>query len=116
LTLLTKPPLLGIMASHIKDYALTVISAALIYGGIHQVISALRVLIFPIADMIPRLVGALADSEFNHLPSLLSYYNDTSMWFFVTKIVAVAIIVIVAGLFVGLWANSRDQRTPVLNG
>lgn len=112
---MTRPSLLRILWTYIKEYVLAVISVALIYGGIHQIISAIQALIYPIASTVPLFVDAIVHSEFHYLPSLLSYYSDVRMWAFLTTTVAIAVIAIVVGILVGLWAHSRSQRVPVPN-
>jgi branched-subunit amino acid ABC-type transport system permease component len=110
---MTQQPLLRVVWIYVKDYALVVISASLMYGGIHQIMSVVLTLIYPIARTVPLLVDAIAHTEFQHIPPLASYYSDVRMWVSLAKIVAVGVIAIVVGILVGLWVNSRSQRAPV---
>jgi len=109
---MTQRPLLRVVWIHIKDYALVVVSAGLMYGGIHQIMSVVLTLMYPIARTIPLLVDAIAHTEFHHIPPLASYYSDVRMWVSLTKIVAVGVIAIVVGILVGLRVKFRE-RTPV---
>jgi hypothetical protein len=99
--------------AYVGEYGVAVISAALIYGGLHQIISAILVVIYPIARAVPPFVGALINWEFHYLPPLTSSYSDKWMWFLLSKMIAIAVIVIVVGVFLGLWANSRDRRSAM---
>jgi hypothetical protein len=112
---MTRLPLLRIVPIYIKEYALAVISAALIYGGIYQVISALRVLIFPLAHTVPLFVDAIVHMDFHYIPSLLIYYSEARMWVFLTRTVGIAIIVIAVGILFGVGAESRGRRVSVRN-
>jgi len=112
LTPMTRPPLLRVVGIYVKEYAVAVISASLIYGGIHQIMSVVLTLIYPIANIIPHLVDAMVHSRFDHIPPLASYYGDSRMWASLTKVVAIGIIVIVVGILAGLWANSRSRHVP----
>lgn len=96
--------------AHVGEYGIAVISAALIYGGLHQIISAILVVIYPITRGVPPFVDALVHWEFHYLPSLTNSYNNAWMWFLLAKMIAIAVIVIVVGVFFGLWAKSRDRR------
>lgn len=95
--------------AYVREYGIAVIAAALIYGGLHQIISALLVVIYPITRGVPPFFDALVHWEFHYLPSLTSSYNNIWMWFLLAKTIAIAVIVITVGVFFGLWAKSRDH-------
>ncbi len=93
--------------TYIKEYGPAIIAAALLYGGIHQVIS---VLTQPIAIGIMHLINAVSRRTFRDI-TLLPEYGGIP-WLFFTRVVASGVIVIVVGILVGLWANARSQRQP----
>jgi hypothetical protein len=96
------PPLLPVMRFYVKEYAVAVISAALIYGGMYQIISAIRVLIYPIAHPVPLFVAAAIHAEFHYVPPVSSYYSEARMWVLLIGSVAIAVIVIAVGILFGL--------------
>ncbi len=96
--------LLRIATAYAKEYGAAIIAAALLYGGIHQVISASSQ---PIAIGIIQLISGIARKAFRDIT--LSEYVGIP-WVFYARVFAIGVIVIVAGLFVGLWANLRSER------
>jgi hypothetical protein len=91
---------------YIKEYGAAVVAAALMYGGTHQVISALK---YPFTSGLLQLVNVVIHRGFpDSLP--LPDYSGTIPWISQARICAVGVIVIVVGIMVGLWANVRSER------
>lgn len=112
---MTEPSLLRVVRIYVREYALAVIAVGLIYGGIHEIVSAILIPIYPITEVFPRFVDAILKSEFRYLPSLSSNFYEPWMWTVVSKMVVVGVIAIVVGILVGLWAHYREQRVTVPN-
>jgi len=107
--------MLRVVRIYVKEYAVAVIAAGLIYGGIHEIVSAILIPIYPITEAFPRFVDAILKSEFRDLPPLSSNFYEPWMWTVVSKMLAVGVIAIVVGILVGLWAHSREQGVTVPN-
>jgi hypothetical protein len=75
------------------------------YGGIHQIISALKYLF---TNGIVQLINVVIQRDFpDHF--LLPDYSGIP-WSFHARIIAEGVFVIVVGIFFGLWAKARSQR------
>jgi hypothetical protein len=83
-----------------RQHAAAVTAATLIYAGIYQIISTLK---YPIGRVILRLVNAVIVTGFRDRLLLQQY--DSIPWQFRARTVAAAVIVIVLGVFLGLWVN-----------
>lgn len=95
---------LRIAMKRVKQHAAAVVTAALIFGGIYQIVSTLK---YPIGAVILRLANAILEREFRD-QSLLPQYGPMP-WQVIAKAVAVAVILIVLGGFLGLWVTARSK-------
>jgi hypothetical protein len=102
---MTSQSSLHVAMDYVKEYAAAIIAAALMYAGIHQVISVFSQ---PLAMGIIGLINAISRRGF-HGVTLLPEFSGIP-WLFFTRVLAIGVIVIVVGILVGLWANSRSQR------
>jgi hypothetical protein len=80
-------------------------AAGLMYAGMHQIISVLK---YPIAIGIMKILNAILVRGWRDRMPLLPEYGWTP-WAFHVRVAAMGVIVIVVGLFIGLWTNSRHQ-------
>lgn len=92
---------------HVKDYAPAVVAAALMYGGIHQILSALR---YPLTNYVVKLVNLILRQTFRDVMPI-EEFGDIP-WNYPGKTAAVGVILAVLGMFIGLWVQARSQRRP----
>ena len=103
---MTRPSLLRAGWIHVKQNVLAVMAAAVMYVGLHQVFGGLR---YPLADLTMQLVNVIfMKAVRDHLPLPNGYRGIP--WQYHAKIVAEGVILAVVGMFIGLWANARNQR------
>jgi hypothetical protein len=93
--------------NHVRQRAAPVMAAALMFAGIYELIATLK---FPIGGMILRLINAIIIRGFRDRLLLPDY--APMPWWFSARSIATAVIVIVLGIFLGLWVNVRSQRQP----
>jgi hypothetical protein len=99
-----EPSLLRSGWIHVKEYALAVMAAGLMYAGTGQILSVLKSVL---GNYIVRFINLLIKQEFpDHM--LLGEFG-TIPWPFQAKMAAVGVIVIILGIFVGLWAHTRNR-------
>ena len=103
---MTKPNLLRAGWMLGKEHALAVMAAALMYGGIHQIISALK---YPLTDLMLKVVNAILRRG---LRDVLPNYYGGIPWQYHAKVVAVGVIVLIVGIFIGLWVHAKNHRQP----
>jgi hypothetical protein len=94
---------------YVKQYGTAVVAAGLMYAGIYQIISALK---YPIANGILKILNAILVRGFRDRMPLPEY--GWIPWAFHARVVAMGVIVIVVGLFVGLWTNSHQALAEAL--
>jgi hypothetical protein len=92
---------------NIKEYAAEVMAGFLIYGGISQIISALK---YRIASAVLLLINAVIRKDFPD-QFLLTGYGPLP-WRFEASYFAMAVIFIVGGILLGFRVNARGQRQP----
>lgn len=95
---------LGIATIQVRRHAAPVIAAALIYSGIHQVVSTLK---YRIGSLILRLVNQVIERGFRDRMLLPESWG--APWQFTAQSLAESVIAIVLGIFLGLWVHSRSQ-------
>jgi hypothetical protein len=91
----------------VKDYAPPVMAAAMMYGGIHQILSALQ---YPLSNYAVKLINLILRHTFRG-PMPLAEFGAIP-WLFHAKIVAEGVIIAVVGMFIGLWVQARSERQP----
>lgn len=106
---MTKPNLLRAGWVHVKPYLPAVLATALMYGGINQVISVLK---YPLTDLTLKVVNALRMKALRDIMPLPNYYGGFP-WQYHAKLIATGVIVLIVGMFIGLWAHARYQRQLV---
>jgi hypothetical protein len=90
-----------------KEYAPAVMAAALMYGGIHQILSAFQ---YPLSNYAVKLINLILRQTFRE-PMPLAEFGAIP-WLFHAKIIAEGVIIAVVGMFIGLWVNARSQHQP----
>jgi hypothetical protein len=103
---MTKPNLLRAGRLHLKEYLPEVMAAALMYGGIHQVISALK---YPLTDLTLKVANAILLKALRDTLPLPDYYGGIP-WQYHAKVVAIGFIMVIVGMFVALWVDARHHR------
>ena len=105
---MTKPSLIRAGWVRAKEYGLAVVAAALMYGGVHQFISALS---YPLSGLTLQLVNTLLMRAFRDRVPLPNYYPGVP-WLFHLRVAAGGMFVLIVGSMVGLWINAKGQRQP----
>jgi hypothetical protein len=103
-------PRLGAAWGYVKEYAAAVMAAALMFGGIHQLLSAVK---YPISFGVLRFLNAIIRRGFpGHFP--LPDYGGASTipWLFHVRNAAVGIMLIIVGILIAVLANVRNQGQP----
>ena len=90
-----------------KHQLLPVVAAFLLFVGIQQVLSAVR---YPICGWIMSGINGLYVRAFRDTLPLPNEYQGGIPWLFHVRIAAAGVSVLVIGIFLGLWANSRAER------
>jgi hypothetical protein len=90
-----------------KTHAPGVVAAALMYGGIHQILSAIQ---YPLSNYVVKLVNLILRQAFRNMMPLTEF--GTVPWLYHAKNASVGVIVTVVGMFIGLWVNGRRQHRP----
>ena len=93
---------------HVKTYTPAVIAAALMYGGLHQIISVLKYLL---TRVILQGINALIRQSFRDIMPLPNNYHGAP-WQFDAKVAGIGIIVAGLGMFIGFWAQARSRARP----
>jgi len=89
---------------HVRQRLAAVIAAALMYAGIAEIVATLK---YPIGSVILRLVNAIIIRGFRDRLLLPEY--GPMPWRFSVRTIAMAVIAIVLGVFLGLWVTGRSQ-------
>jgi hypothetical protein len=93
---------------YVKEYAASVMAAALMFGGINQLLSALRyTAFFGGGRLINEVIRRAFPGRF-----LLPNYGGPIPWLFHLRTAALGIMLIAVGTLIGLLANIRNQRLP----
>ena len=92
----------------VKEYLPAVMAAGLMYGGINQILSVLKYLLSGVALTGINEVIRLGFRD--RVPLENDYWAVP--WTYHVRPIAGAIIVLVVGMFLGLWANARNQQHP----
>ena len=90
---------------HVRRRALAVMAASLIYAGLYQIVSTLK---YPIGSLLLRLINTIIVLGFRDR-LLLPDYGSMPWWIYARSL-AMAIIAIVLGIFIGLWVSRRNRR------
>jgi len=91
----------------LKKQALATVAAALMFGGMRQI---LTVLDYRLSDYVTQFINLIIRQGFrDRMP--LAQYGKIS-WQFDAGNFAVGVIMAVVGTFVGLWVHARSQRQP----
>jgi hypothetical protein len=93
--------------SKTKEYGPAVMTAALMHGGIYRIIRALR---YPLTGVVVEAINAIIKRGFRDRIALSNSYFFP--WRFTALSVATGVIVLVVGMFIGLWVNARSQYEP----
>jgi hypothetical protein len=104
---MTTPSLLRAGWTHLKEYAPPVMAAALMYGGIHQILSAFQ---YPLSNYAVKLINLILRQAFRDVMPLAGF--GAIPWLFYAKVVAEGVIIAVVGMFIGLWVQARSQHRP----
>jgi hypothetical protein len=92
---------------YVKKYVVAVIAAYLLFRGIQLILAPFQYLC---ASIVARFVNVLIREEFpGHF--LLPEHRPIP-WVLQESFLAIGIILIVMGIFVGLWANTKNQNQP----
>jgi hypothetical protein len=102
---MTNPSLLHVGWTRTKKYLPAVITASVMYGGIDQILGVLKYLI---AGVVLEGINAVIRQGFRDRIPLPDYFIEVP-WQYHTKVAAEGVIVLVIGMFVGLWANARKS-------
>jgi len=98
-----------------KEFLPSVIASCLMFGGLQEIISTLK---YPLTGLSVGMINALIRRTFHDVMPLRNNYMFSS-WQFEVKQVAIAVIVLILGSFVGLWVNlraeSKSNRSPASN-
>jgi hypothetical protein len=74
------------------------------YGGIYQIFEELR---YPLGNCIVKLVNMVIRQSF---PDRMLLPEFSLPWPYEVKVAGVGVIVVVLGIFIGLWAQARSPR------
>jgi hypothetical protein len=91
----------------VKQFGPSALAASLMYGGIYQIFEVLQ---YPLSNYVMEFANFIIRQSFPDrmpLPVL-----PLAPWTFQVRMVAIAIIVMAVGMFVGLWVQSRSQSEP----
>jgi len=88
----------------VREYLPAVMAAALMYGGIYQIIAALR---YPLTGVVVIAIKAIVKRAFRDRVPLPNYFLFP--WQLTATSIATGVIVLVVGMFIGLWVNARSQ-------
>lgn len=91
--------------TQVSERGPAVLAAALIYGGIHQIISTAQ---YPFTNLVVLLINPIVERQFHYHLTPYGWVGLPPA--FLVEGLALAIIVIVAGILVGLWADVRCAR------
>lgn len=103
---MNQPSLFSAGWVRVKQYTLPVMAAGLMYEGLLQIIGELK---YPITRLIMQFANAIFLRAVRDRMPLPSEYGGAP-WHYYARIIAEAVIVTVVGMFLGLWANARQQR------
>ena len=95
----------------VKGQGLAVVAAVLMYGGLHQMLGALRC---PLTGAVLSLINGIIRRGFPTVVPLSNGYIRVPVLLFDIRVFAVGLIVATVGLLVGLWVNIRAARTQRL--
>lgn len=87
-----------------KKYLLAVLTAAAMAAGLQRLISELA---FPLTGLVIRAINFVIRTGFRDHLLLRETYPR---WRYLTTEIAEDLIILVIGMFLGLWANLRAQR------
>ena len=88
------------------EHALAVAAALVLYSGIDQILSAMC---RPLAGFVISGINAIIRRGFRDAVPLPNYYTGVP-WQYHARLVGVGVIVLIAGLLLGLWATARGKR------
>jgi hypothetical protein len=107
---------IGLVWSRFKRSLPAIISAWLLYEGVSFILSTFS---YPVTGLAIGLVNALLKRALRDNIPIANYYAMPTdnyyggyNWQYRAKDIAMGVIVSVIGIFVGLWANRRNQRQP----
>ncbi len=103
---MTEPSLLSSVWERTKHYGPAVIAVGLMYEGISQFLSVFNRLV---AGALILGINAFIEQALRDRIPLANYYYPGTPWQHRVITVAEAVIVLVLGVFFGLWANARSQ-------
>ena len=81
-------------------------AAGLMYEGLLQIIGELK---YPIAGLVMKFANAIFLRAVRDRMPLPNEYSGVP-WQYYARVVAEGVIVTAVGMFLGLWANARQQR------
>jgi hypothetical protein len=93
----------------VKAYAGPAVAASLMHAGILQFVSVLS---RRLADVLVRLINVIIQTGFRDRTLLRDVYSGETSWRVQTIFVALGVIAITLGIFVGVWVNSKSQCEP----
>jgi len=92
--------------SYTKEYRATIISTGLIYWGLALILSQLN---YPVTNNILRFINWIIRTGFRD--QVLLREIGRIPWQFRAIPMAAGLILVVLGIFVGLWVNTKRQKT-----
>lgn len=97
--------------AQLKRFFPAVLSAGLIYGGLHQIIGVLR---YFVTDAILQFMNALIRKAFPDTFPLPDRYGAPWGWgafqVYQIKMAALGVIVVIVGILAGIWVRARALR------
>jgi len=100
---MSKANLVRVGWARIKHQIPAVIAAALMYGGLNQMISTLR---YPLTGAVLGLINFIIRTGFRNVFLLQNPYSGVP-WTFHVRVAAVGVMVMTVGLLVGVWVNAK---------
>ncbi len=93
----------------LKEYWAPVVAAALMFGGINELVATAT---YPLTRAGVWLVNSIIRRGFRDvMPIGGSYYSGEIPWRFHATIAAESVIVIVLGIFLGLWVHQKNDAS-----
>ncbi len=103
---MTKKNLLRAGWVRVKEFLLAVMAAALMYGGLHQILGVLK---YILSGLALGIINAGIRNNFHDSLTLSNPYTGIP-WQYQARVAAVGATVMVVGMFLGLWAHARSHR------
>jgi len=102
---MTSPNPFRIGWAQIKHRGLAVIAAVLMHGGVYLIFSVLK---YPLGYQLIKGINALLSQAFRDHVLLREPWSLP--WSYYARTCAGGVIIVVVGMFLGLWATARSRR------